>query len=339
MGRGLASRRTAIAAPCTWLVLVFVLLSSCGRSGQEKASADQANQGSAPPSPTIVSLTPAITQMLIDMGKRDQIVGVSRDDDRALGLPVCGSYNDPVLARILELEPDLVITETPFGDYANAPGLLRTHAEQGIFKLAVIPHSRSIADVERALTDAEIGLGQVVGDRAAAERARNLMMTRLERIREAVEDAGRPRVLMLIEPASLGALGPGATHDELLRLAGGTNAVAEYKSAYIRLDRAQIQQAVRPDIVLIIEPDGQAIEASDPRLRALEGLVVPAVADQRFFVIGHPQALLPSTQIPAIAKQMAIAIHPAHADAIEAAYASAERDLLEHVASTGGDGP
>ncbi|MFK7789964.1 MAG: ABC transporter substrate-binding protein [Phycisphaeraceae bacterium] len=274
--------------------------------------------------PRIVSLTPAITQMLIDMGKRDQIVGVSQEDDASLGLPVCGSYNKPVMAKIIKLEPDVVLTQSSTGLAGGVPSSLRSQADRGLYKLKIVSYSRSIADVERALTDAEDGLGVAIGDPQAAEYARDLMALRIELVRAVLDDAKSPRVLMLINPTTLGALGTGVTHDELLRLAGGTNALAHINTGYLTLDRAKLQQTIRPDVVLILEPNGVDLRDGDPRLRAMEGLTIPAVMNKRYAVIKHPQAMLPSTSLPEVMVEMAIALHPDRAADIREAYDTAE---------------
>ena len=290
---------------------------------------------SGPAEPTVVSLTPAITQMLIDMGKTAHIVGVSSDDRQLADLPRCGKYKNPVMAKILELEPDIVLTESANPDASDTPAMLQSLAKQGVFELKVILHSRSIADVERALIDTETGLGAAIGDAEAAEKARRLMATRLELIRAAVADAKPPRVLMLINPATLGAIGTGVTHEELLTRAGAVNATAQYKSGYLTLTRAQVQQQARPDVVLIFEPGGGPIVEGDPRTRALEGLAVPAVSDNRVVVISHPKAMLPSTALPEVLLEMAAAVHPDRADAIRQAYALAERVVDQAEAKSG----
>jgi ABC-type hemin transport system substrate-binding protein len=295
----------------------------CDANPDGSSDRNSANSGDGG-EPTIVSLTPAITRMLIDMGKQDQLVGVSKEDDASLGLPVCGSYNNPVIARIVELKPDLVLTESPLGEAGDVPPLLRSLADEGLFELKIIPHSRSIADVERALIDAEAGLGAAIGDAQAAERARKLMSLRIQLVGDVLKDAERPRVLMLINPSTLGAIGTGVTHDELLRLAGGTNAMSHINSGYLTLDRAQLQQTVRPDVVLILEPSGSELSDSDPRLRAFEGLAVPVNTTRRFSVIQHPQAMLPSTALPEVMLEMALVLHPDRAAAIREAYDTAE---------------
>ncbi len=314
------SRNLLTFLMCLALFCLFGCDPSTG--GSSSGGKDDAAGGSK--GPRIVSLTPAITRMLIDMGKRDQIVGVSKEDDASLGLPVCGSYNNPVIARIVELEPDLVLTESPMGQPGNVPALLRTLADQGVFELKIIAHSQSIAGVERALMDAEVGLGKAVGDQKAAERAQRLMALRIELVQAAIKDAKRPRVLMLINPTTLGAIGTGVTHDELLRLAGGTNALAHLNIGYLTLDRAQLQETVRPDVVLIFEPNGVELSDGDPRLRAMEGLSIPAVMNRRFAVIQHSHAMLPSTALPEVLVEIATVLHPDRAAAIREAYDTAE---------------
>lgn len=325
--RGLLAFAICLAVCCQW---------GCDLQSGDGSSDAGATSGGGD-GPTIVSLTPAITRMLIDMGKRDQLVGVSQDDDASLGLPVCGSYNNPVIARIVELQPDLVLTESPLGGTEDVPALLRSLSDEGVFELSVIAHSRSIADVQRALTDKEVGLGEAVGDPEAAERTRKLMSHRIELVSDVLKDAKRPRVLMLINPTTLGAIGTGVTHDELLRLAGGVNALAHIDRGYLTLDRAQLQQTIRPDVVLILEPNGTELSDNDPRLRAFEGLAIPVTTSRRFSVIEHPQAMLPSTALPEVMLEMALVLHPDRAATIQEAYDTAEL-IVQQTKGDDGDG-
>ena len=304
-------------------MLLLVGLPACdAQTGQ--APSNSASDSGYAAGPAVISMTPAITQMLIDMGKRDRLVGVSQDDDASLELPVCGSFSRPDLAKIVALEPELVLTESPAGRIEDVPQLLRRASEEGLFELAVIPHSKSIADVERALIDPESGLGKALDDHDAAERARKLMSLRIELVGDVLEKVARPRVLMLINPATLGAIGTGVTHDELLRLAGGTNALGHLDSGYPRIDRAQLQQTIRPEVVLILEPGGIELGDADPRLRAFEGLSIPVNESRRFAVIDHPKAMLPSTSLAEVMFEIALVLHPDKTEQIREAYAAAE---------------
>jgi len=335
----------SIARLANTLAACAVLLACCllGGCDQQPTTPDQSigadtdQAPAAPASPTVVSLTPAVTQMLIDMGKRDHLVGVSAVDDKSLGLPACGRFNDPDVAKILSLGADVGVTESPRGDGQDVPDLLKIAADRGKFKLVVMPNSRSIEDVKRALTDSDFGLGKAMDDAGAAERARDLMSARLDLVHAAVDKQRAPRVLMLIDPATLGALGPGATHDEMLRFAGGRNAIADLNTSYARLQIEQVQKDIRPDVVLIFEPGGASIADNDPRLRVLKHLAVSAVTNNRIVVIDHPSAMLPSTASPAVVAQMAKAIHPDRAQAIDQAYEMAEKLATPSDAHTDAD--
>lgn len=319
-----AKRIPRIGAAICFLLIISGQLCACdGPHTSSSVGRESAGNGQQV-TPTIVSLTPAITQMLVDMGKADHIVGVSSSDRQLVEVARCGTYTDPVMAQILEIGPDLVLTESVMPDRSDVPTVLRSLSEQGVFELKVIPHSRSIADIERALTDPQSGLGPAIDDPEAAERARKLMAMRLDLVKASVEGLAKPRVLMLINPMTLGTIGTGVTHDELLRIAGGTNAAAAYDIGYVTLTRSQLEQDVRPDVILILEPDGQPLSPDDPRTGALEGLTIPAVMGNRIVVISHPHVMLPSTAMPAVAAEMAAAIHPERADAIRKAYDMAE---------------
>ena len=332
---GPASARLRVRVVRLLALILFVCsASACDNASTSKRTAEQPTPTGG--QPTIVSLTPSITQMLIDMGKREQIVGVSTEDKQLEGVPRCGSFNDPILARVMQLGPDLVLTESVRADAAQVPALLRQRAKQGVYQLGILPHSLSIADVQRGLADPERGLGKLVGDQPSAQRAERLMVERLQAVAGAVADAMRPRVLTLLHPQTLGTLGTGVVHAELLELAGAVNAAGQYDTGYLTLTRSQVLQTADPDVILIFEPNGRPITNNDPRLTALKDLAVPAVTNHRIVVIDHPQGLLLSTALPEVLMQIASAVHPDRTEAIRQAYdaagtnASAQTDAQEN---------
>lgn len=320
-----ASAASVCGSSCVWwcLLCLSTLLVACDDAASNlPASADE--PGFSHDNPTIVSLTPSITQMLIDMGKNERIVGLSTEDHQLKDVPRCGSFNDPIIAQVLELKPDIVLTETPSGGPGEVPQRLRSLAADGVFDLAVLPHMESIADIQRALTDEQAGLGRIVGDPDAAMAAWRQMAIRMELVEDAVESSPSPRVMMLIDPVTLGTIGTGVTHDELLKRANAVNAAESYNTGYLTLTRSQVQQSARPDVILIFESGGPPLKDNDPRLRALAGLGVPAVENERIVLIDHPHAMLPSTGLAGVLAEMAAAIHPDRAAAIERAYDMAD---------------
>lgn len=293
------------------LLLMMSFFAGCGEQG--RPSDPNADTGTA--SPSVISLSPALTQMLIDMGKRDQIIGVSNDDRAAqLGLPACGTYNRPDIERLLALSPDLVITQ-PVGD--SAPRKLRQLDERGVFSVVDIPHAMSVADVSRSLEQ----LGQAIGDPEAAAEADDRMQRQLAALSDAVKGLPRPRVLLMLDPSVLGVIGADTTHDELLDIAGGINAAASFETAYLQLSRAQLITRAKPDIILLIQPNGPPLaESGDPRLRGFSDLPMPDTNARQIQLINHPQGLLPSTTIAMVARDIAQAIHPESREAIGLAF-------------------
>ncbi|XAM00306.1 ABC transporter substrate-binding protein [Phycisphaeraceae bacterium D3-23] len=245
--------------------------------------------------------------MIIDMGEEDRLVGVAQHDDVSLGLPVCGNYLDPDVELILSLEPDLILTES--GVQPTSARLAELELA-GVFEVVALPHVRSIDDVSDALTHPEHGLGAVLRLQDTAEYTNRQMMGRLEAIAKQVEGRPRPRVLMLLTTDPLGAIGAGVTHDELLTLAGGDNVLADADAGYVLIDRQMLIDDLRPDVILLIEPNASALLADDARLRSLQGLPIHAITEGRVVLIDHPQALLPSTSLPEVMAQMAAALHP-----------------------------
>ncbi len=61
----------------------------------------------------IVSLVPSLTELLIDLGLKDQLVGRTRfcihPEDQVQDIPIMGGTKNPNIQRILDAEPDLII--------------------------------------------------------------------------------------------------------------------------------------------------------------------------------------------------------------------------------------
>lgn len=323
MSRKQAHRLGHAAWLAGWALTLLLTLQACDRPATRDADAASTHDDTTL---RIVSLTPSITQMLIDMGKRDQVVGVSADDRQVEGLPRVGPFNAPDIEKLLQLKPDIVITESRDGKRSEIPQRLVSLAEQGVFEIAVYPHFTSIDDIERVLAEPEQGIGHRIGDPKSARVMWDNTSNQITAIATVLEGQPRPRVLMLIEPQTLGTLGVGVLHDELLQYAGAVNAAASYDTGYLTLTRSQVQLEAKPDVILIFEPDGLPLAEGDERLRALKGLDIPAVNDGRVVLIDHPQGLLTSTSVPGVLAQMAKAIHPEQSEAIDGAYAKPQQE-------------
>jgi len=220
-----------------------------------------------PPTPgeplRIVSLAPSLTDIVIELGRGDRLVGVTRYCEGA----------DPRIARVgdlrfdletvLALDPDLVLAiET-----RSQAGLRAALESRGI-AVEVYP-AESVEDVRAALS----GLGALLGAREAAARS-------LERIDSALEPpAGEPiRGVFVVERQSLTVAGGGSFVDAMLRAAGIENAYGAEPWSYRRVE---LEALIALDPVIILDASFDLTEPAAfwgrfPSLRAVrEGRVRP----------------------------------------------------------------
>src|SRR5712691_1930668 len=83
----------------------------------------------APPSPRVISLIPAVTEMLFAIGAGSDVSGVSRFDRfpaEVSSRPTVGGLLDPDTERILALRPTLVViydTQVDLSNRLDAAGI------------------------------------------------------------------------------------------------------------------------------------------------------------------------------------------------------------------------
>lgn len=190
------------------------------------ASAGATWLGEAPRQPVerVVSLAPSITEIVLDLGLAERLVGVSRHDDapEVAGLRRVGGFVDPSAEAVLALAPDLLIAQPSPGNRSAVQRI----AALGV-PVLVLPLG-TIEDVRKGIVAVAESLG--VGEKGRERVAK--LDADLAAIRERV--AGRPRVSALIvygwQPLVVG--GPGSYADELLEIAGGVNAAASARGPF-----------------------------------------------------------------------------------------------------------
>jgi len=271
-------------------------------------------QGQQPAGPArrIVSLVPAVTQMLFAIGAGGAVVGVSsydREPPAVESLPRVGALLDPDLERILTLRPDLVVT------YGSQSELRQQLARSGI---AAFPYSHGgLADVSSTI---EL-LGSRTGHVAEARSVVASIARDLEAVRARVAGRPRPRVLLVFgrDPQSLRNIyvsgGIGFLHD-LLLVAGGANVMADVRREGLQVSTEQVL-ARAPDAIVEIRAEGlsrdaedDAAAARDQALRAWSSLgSVPAVRTRRVHVLVGADLVVPGPHVARISERIAHALH------------------------------
>lgn len=268
----------------------------------------------------VISLTPAISQMLIDLGVGERMVAVSENDIAATdGLPVVGVDPDVDTDRLVAIGPTHVMVMHGRNDL---PESLVRQAGTAKMAFAGYQYPETIDDVLAILAGPLEGQQPVGAFISRAEQAKQLaesIRKQFAAIAQGVEGRPRPRVLMLFGTEPMMAAGKGIVLDELLHIAGGENAAAASSLTVPVYDRESLRD-LAPEVILLLIPGARPLAENiqdDPRLADLADLAIPAVRNRRVVLLNDPLVLLPSTQMPRIAAAMAKAIHPDVASKID----------------------
>ncbi|MGB2714880.1 MAG: helical backbone metal receptor [Vicinamibacterales bacterium] len=262
--------------------------------------------GQSPRPQRIVSVIPAVTEMLFAIGAGNQVVGVSSFDHYPPAvekLARVGALLDPDLERILALRPDLVVV------YHSQVDLKQQLARS---KIPIFDYSHAgLPDVTRTLRQ----LGAAVGQAPEADRLAASIEHALDGIRKRVGGDPKPRVLVVFGRES-GALrgiyasgGVGFLHD-MLTAAGGTNVLADVKQQSMQATTELILSR-RPDVIVELRGT-QATEEEITAMRADWNVLksVPAVARGRVSVIADERVVVPGPRVAEGTELLARAIHP-----------------------------
>jgi len=301
------------------LIVVCVTAGGCERRAQ--TAGDGQATGGRPPAMRVVSLAPALTQMMVDMGQENLLVGVAQHDPfAATSLPVVGHWQDINTELLLSLRPTHVLTMT--GRRATPLPLLVKLAPSCGFKLVAYRSPLSVSDISQTIFDQQEPalaadglsprcLGVVLNAMDSAKRLVAQMALELDHVRRVTADLAKPRVLMVIGVNPLMASGPGTVHDQLLSYCGAQNAAGNATVGAPVYDKERLLEA-NPDVVLMLLPHAVALGPidTDPRLALFRGLSIEAVKQDRVVLVSDPQVQLTSSGVGRIAMAMAKAIHP-----------------------------
>jgi iron complex transport system substrate-binding protein len=299
-----------MAARTKRLIAAALVLVVCGaglvheRGFRLKAEATRTAQGT---NSRIVSLVPALTEMLFAIGAGPQVVGVGSFDQfppDVATLPRLGALLDPDTERILSLRPTLVAI------YGSQTDLQAQLARAGI--RAYVYRHGGIETIYRTMRE----LGTATGHASQAERLVRELQARITTVRARVRDRAKPKVLLVIsrQPGTLREIyvsgGVGFLH-EMLVIAGGRNVFAD-----VARESAQPSQetilARAPDIVVEVHAEGMFKTSSVENEKAVWAPLssLPAVRNKRVHVLVGQYLVVPGPRFAEAAETLARTIHP-----------------------------
>ena len=189
----------------------------------------------------IVSLHPAATEILIDLGAEGHLVARTQDerDDRLAALPSVGGMLTPDLEVLARAAPDLVIA----GGSSDRSALSRV-VERGGGRVEALGLDR-LSDVVPAIRR----VGDWVGLASAADSLAEDFEATLRDARAVRGRAVRPRVLWVVWSEPIVLAGPGTLLHDVIEAAGGENAAGRHRAPWPRVGLESLL-ALDPDVLV-----------------------------------------------------------------------------------------
>lgn len=314
----LFNKRFPMALLLSTLLLLLVISAGCGKDNPNPSNNALKNNGGptegfpititdsldrevvleSQPS-KIISLSPAITEILFAIGSGDQIIGVTDYCDyprEALEKPRVGGFENPNLELIISSEPDVIFT---------AAGIQKDFVKQ-LEDLGIKVVTLDAINVNQVLDNILLA-GQVTGQSEKAQEVVAGLEQRIQRINTIVEKRvkNKPNVFFEVWDDPLMTAGPDSFIDDLINMAGGKNIAGDAQKRFIDYNR-EVLIAKNPDIYII---NNHAHTPEDIKKRpGFEGL--KAVQNDQVYTIEDDLVTLPGPRLVDGLEEMARIIHP-----------------------------
>jgi iron complex transport system substrate-binding protein len=269
------------------LFLAILLLSGCsGELPRSDAS-----------TPRTVSFSPAVTEMLFNMGLGDHIVGVTTycKPPGNVKIPIVGNDRNITAEPILAVMPDILITQSDPRKFETV-GRLSPNTRIEYVRI------ETFGDI----ADAMVRIATLMGDPARGDIARSEFLTGLEKVRRRVAGRPKPRVIFIMGHHDPSSAGRETFINELIEVAGGVNIAAEKYDGWKKIDIESLL-TLKPDVIVCESQASVADEArqywSKLTAASLNKVRVHVVTDKRWTI---PTGRMGDTFAP----MMADLIHP-----------------------------
>jgi cobalamin transport system substrate-binding protein len=261
---------------------------------------------SAGPPQRIVSVSPAVTEILYGIGAFDRVVAVTDYclyPPEARALPKVGGWATPSVEKVAGFRPDLVALSD-----AQAPFLEMPLAKLGI--PTTIARSQTLLDTFTAIET----LGKATGNERQAGRLAAQTRAALDTVEKRAAGLPRPSVLCVVDrtPGALRelyAVTEGSFLAELIAIAGGKTVGVASRLGYAKISQEALL-TMNPDIVLDIMPASQTKAGSHPEAAWLDLPEINAVRRGRVYVVREEFVPHASQMVARTAVLFARLLHP-----------------------------
>ena len=284
------------------VVVIAVALMAAGPAARPQTASAQTQ----PTRARLISLVPAVTEILFAVGAGNDVVGVSSYDrypPEALAKTRVGALVDPDFERILSLRPSLVVV---YGTQTDLIARLeRARVQVYEYELAGLPN---VTATIRALSDR---IGRADAGRVLAARIEG----ELAAIRKSVAGRPKPKAVLIFgrEAGTLRGIyasgGIGFMHD-MLEAAGGQDIFADVKRQSLQAT-TEMLLARGPEVIIEAYPsEGWPADRIARERDVWRGLPsLPAVKNGRVHVLSDDRLSVPGPRIVDGVKLLVSVLH------------------------------
>lgn len=294
------SRRLVVAG-------MLACMTGAAVSGSAWPASTSARDRAQPSPRRIISLVPALTEMLFAIGAGPQVVAVSSYDTyppEAATRPRVGALLDPDVERVLSLTPDLVAI---YGSQSD----LRRQLERAAISTYDYRHA-GLPDILHTIRD----LGRVTGHASGAHALATGIERDLATVRARIGTRAPLRTVLVFgrEPGALRNIyasgGIGFLNDMLVA-AGGVNVFADLPQQAVQAT-TELLLTRAPDVILEVR-EGPAYSDAQVRQAGADWsrlASVPAVKSGRVHVVSGEGLVVPGPRVAGAVARLARALHP-----------------------------
>lgn len=255
----------------------------------------------------IISMSPAITEILFELGVGHRIAGITdfcNYPEATSSIPRIGGLLNPNLESIVALKPDLII-------YTKENRKIQEQTENlGIKMLKV-----DLINIENILKSILV-LGNILETTETAQPLHDRLKQGIDLYRSKLDGQRRKSTLIVLGKADdplrdLYGAGKGTFLDELLTMAGGDNILNNSMAIYPKLSK-EFVIAQSPEVIIEAIPRSQfpLEEQLVHKARWQLFSTIRAVKDDNVHFVAYDYILIPGPRLLKIVDALAKAIHP-----------------------------
>lgn len=258
----------------------------------------------AEPPKRIVSLSPNLTEIVFSLGLGDRVVGVSSNCDwpaEAKAKPKMGTFWQPNAEAIIAARPDLVICETFAQQKETAETLKRAGLNVLSLRVESVDELYSAIDQIGTATDCNEATEQLVAS----------IKEKLGQLESMLSSAEKVKVLWAIQAEPVRIAGVNTFVNEIIELAGGQNAIAPTVDQYPSIG-TEVIIGCGAEVIIQSAMGTEAIAGQQKSAEQLWGRFnnLPAVKNQKIYVIDSDTVLRLGPRLPEGVKSIAGLLHP-----------------------------